>query len=230
MSSSSVASIHITKLAAANRQLCAAIRMFFSGEDELAIHTVASASYRLICDLKEQRGRNEVGDHYLNLVFYSVRDYRRGTLPSDLAKDPKTMKLIRKWAERLPITETSKYEDISTSVSPDVAKEFWDKRNKVSNFLKHADLDSDAHISLEEVDNFILIMQTLASYSDISGGDLPAEGYVFYVYHSVECGMTEGLPTTLSKIAEDLERLSQDERLKSCSMLINGMKEEWGEA
>ena len=203
MSSSSVASIHVTKLAAANRQLCAAIRMFFAGEDELAIHTVASASYHLISDLKKQRGRNEVGDHYLNSVFYSVRDYRRGTLPSYLTEDPKTMKLIREWAEKLPIKATSKYEDIKAFVSLDAAREFWEKRNKVSNFLKHADRDSDAHISLEEVDNLFLIAQTLASYSDISGGDLRAEGYVFYVYHSVKFGMTESLPTTLSKISED---------------------------
>lgn len=101
----------------------------------------------------------------------------------------------------------------------------------MSNFLKHADRDSDAHISLEEeVDNLFLIAQTLASYSDISGGDLRAEGYVFYVYHSVKFGMTESLPTALSKISEDLERLPQDERLKCCSMLVKEVKEGWGEA
>ena len=84
-----MAEIYITKLLAARRQLYAAIRMFFADEDELAIHTVASAAYRVICDLKSQRGRDEVGDYYLTSVFYVVRDYRRGTLTSYFADDPK---------------------------------------------------------------------------------------------------------------------------------------------
>lgn len=63
------ATVHVTKLAAAQRQLRAAVRMFFAGEDELAIHTVASAAYRL-SDLKADRGRDEVGDYYLTAIFY----------------------------------------------------------------------------------------------------------------------------------------------------------------
>ena len=68
--------IYVTKLAAAQRQLCAAIRMFFAGEDELAVHTVASAAYRVLSDLKAERGRDEAADHYLNMVFFAVRAYR----------------------------------------------------------------------------------------------------------------------------------------------------------
>lgn len=56
------AKLHITKLAAAERQLRAAIRMYFSGEDDLAIHTVASATYRLLADLKAERGLEEAAD------------------------------------------------------------------------------------------------------------------------------------------------------------------------
>jgi hypothetical protein len=56
--------------------------MFFAHEDELAVHTVASAAYRFISDLKAERGRDEVGDYYLTAILYCVRDYRRGTLPA----------------------------------------------------------------------------------------------------------------------------------------------------
>jgi hypothetical protein len=45
--------IYLNKLAAAQRQLCAAIRLFFAGEDELAVHTVASAAYRVLSDLRK---------------------------------------------------------------------------------------------------------------------------------------------------------------------------------
>ena len=229
MGAASLAEIHLTKLAAARRQLCAAIRMFFAEEDELAIHTVASAAYRVICDLKSQRGRDEVGDYYLTMVFYAVRDYRRGTLPSYLADDAETMKWIRKLAEQLPITASSRYEDIKVSVSPDIAKEFWAKRNKVSNFLKHADRDASAHISTDEVDNLFLLMQAQASYLNLARDDFEPEGHVLWIYNAVNSGMIEGLPTELQKIATDLEHLSRNERLKCCSQFLNKLKEAWGE-
>ena len=78
--------IHVTKLAAARRQLSEAIRMFFAGADELAIHTVASAAYSVISDLKSKRGRDEVGDQYLNMVFTQfatiVEEHCRATSPT----------------------------------------------------------------------------------------------------------------------------------------------------
>ena len=146
-----MAEIHVTKLAAAKRQLCAAVRMYFYGEDELAVHTLASAAYRLIGDLKSQRGRDEVGDYHLTSVFYAVRSYRQGNLPSYMTDNPELMQSIHCWAKELPITATSEFEDIVALASPDVTQNFWRRRNKIANFLKHADRDSSAHISMEEV-------------------------------------------------------------------------------
>lgn len=141
--------VHVTKVAAAQRQLRAAIRLFFAEEDELAVHTVASAAYRLSADLKSERGRDEVADFYLVSVFYVVRDFRRGTLPAHFTDDPEAMKWITEMAEQLPITESSKLEDVRVSVSSETARQYWLKRNKVANFLKHADRDSRAHVSLD---------------------------------------------------------------------------------
>jgi len=106
------ARIHVTKLAAAQRQLRAAVRMFFAGEDNLAIHTVASAAYRVLSDLKAERGKDEVGDYYLTTIFYAVREYRRGTLPSYLSDDIEAMKWIREIAEQLPICASTKLEGL----------------------------------------------------------------------------------------------------------------------
>ena len=215
-----MAEIHITKLVAAQRQLRAAIRLFFAQEDELAIHTVASAAYRLIADLKESRGRDEVGDSCLTMAFYVVRDYRRGTLPKNLADDPEIMKYIRKLAESLPlIKENTEYEDVRVSVSPDVARRFWKRRNKIFNFLKHADNDSGKHISMEEVDNFNLLMQAAGSYTDL-GGDLGAEGYVLWLYSCVYLGKeTEVLP-------HGIECLSNNRRLMFFSSFLTELKRE----
>src|SRR5713226_7570164 len=95
------AALHVTKLAAAKRQLQAAIRLFFLQEEELAIHTVASASYGLLKDLKRERGMSEAADAYLTTFFYLVRDFRRGTLPDDITSDPALMAEVQKIAEQL---------------------------------------------------------------------------------------------------------------------------------
>jgi hypothetical protein len=49
----SKAPITLLKLTAAQRQLDAAIRMTFAGEDPLAITTVAAAACRVLCDLQK---------------------------------------------------------------------------------------------------------------------------------------------------------------------------------
>jgi hypothetical protein len=48
--------IRINKLDAARRQINAAIRMTFEGEDPVAIHSVIAAGHRIIRDICEQRG------------------------------------------------------------------------------------------------------------------------------------------------------------------------------
>jgi hypothetical protein len=219
------AQLHVTKLVAARRQLRAAIRMFFAGEDELAIHTVASAAYRIISDLKMKRGRDEVGDHYLTNIFYVVRDYRRGTLPKLFTDDPEAMKWIQEMAEQLPITASMKYEDIKASVSEKTAREWWQKRNKVSNFLKHADRDAKAHISLQEIDNLNLLTLALSSYSDLVKDDLGAEGLILWIYFNVVTETKEQLPEKYRDMANKLDEHDPDEQLRLCSLFIDRMNE-----
>lgn len=101
----SSASIHVTKLLAAKRQVQAAIRMYFQPEDELAVHTVAAAAYGLLKDIKKFRGMSEAADNYLINIFYAVRDFRCGTLPSHLVNDAVFMSEVEHLAHKLsPIT------------------------------------------------------------------------------------------------------------------------------
>ena len=221
----SMAEIHVTKLAAAQRQLRAAIRMFFGPEDELAVHTVASAAYRLTRDLKKRRGHDEVGDVYQTMFFYVVRDYHRGTLPKTLADDAKFMRFVRELADALPITENTEYEDVSVRVSPELAKRFWKDRNKVFNFLKHADHDAEEHISLDEVDNFHLLMLAFGSIVDL-GVNLGAEGYALWVYSQVQLGESGNLPEAWFN---DMRLLSSDEQLPFFCDLLSELNAERGE-
>lgn len=51
-----VAKIRINKIDAARRQIDAAIRMTFAGEDPIAVHSVIAAGHRIIKDICEKRG------------------------------------------------------------------------------------------------------------------------------------------------------------------------------
>lgn len=217
--------VYVTKIAAARRQLCAAIRMFFAGEDELAIHTVASAAYRVLSDLKAERGRDEAADHYFNMVFYAVRDYRRGTLPDYIKNDPEMMQFVRDIADRSSITASSNFNDFTVTVSPNVAQEFWRNRNAVSNFLKHADRDAKSHISLDDVDNLNLLFQANATYVDITDDNLGNEGFVLWIYFVAVRGMKDGMPKKFRKFASNLENLDPDEQLRFCSEWLRELKE-----
>lgn len=218
------AKIYVTKLAAAQRQLCAAIRMFFAGEDELAVHTVASAAYQVLSDLKAERGRDEAADSYLTSIFYAVRAYRRGKLPDYLANDPEIMQRVREMADRLPVTASSKFEDIRASVSPTVAQDFWRRRNAISNFLKHADRDAKSHISLDDVDNLYLLFQAASAYVDLTNDNLGPEGFVLWVYVNAVKGMKDGMPKQFRKYASRLEELDPDEQIRFCSKWIHRTK------
>ena len=219
------AQIHVTKLVVAQRQLRAAIRMFFAGEDELAIHTVASAAYQIIADLKKKRGRDEAGDYYLTMIFYVVRDYRRGTLPRQFTQDQAAMSWIKEMAEQFPITASMEYKDINGSIPEDIAREWWKKRHKASNFLKHADRDAKGHISLEEIDNLNLLTLALASYSDLVEDDLGAEGTILWIYFNVVTETKDQLPENYQHIANDLYEYDPEEQLRICSLFIERMNQ-----
>jgi len=217
------ATVHVNKLAAAQRQLRAAIRMFFAEEDDLAIHTVASAAYQLIKDIKMARGKNEAADFYLTSIFYAVRDYRRDTLPSHMTSDPELMDWVRKIARELPIEATSKLEEVSAYITPDDAKKYWSKRNKAANFLKHADKDANAHLALDEIDNRDLIMQALSAYSDLLKDGLGAEGRVFWLFSSVSHGESRSLPEKWRKVGDRLLAIDGNCRREFCAELIEDL-------
>ncbi|MBI4936800.1 MAG: hypothetical protein HY846_01020 [Nitrosomonadales bacterium] len=215
----STAKVHITKLAAAERQLRAAIRLYFAEEDELAIHTIASAAYRLLADLKAERGMDEAANVYLTSIFYVVRDYRRGTLPKDIASDPEFVEWVREVAEKLPIRPDSKFEDVSVTLPRELVGQFWNQRNKVANFLKHADRDTGASISLDEVDNLLLLMQCYSSYMDITRDNLGNEGFVFQLFIGVK--RMEQSSSQEDDLVQKVAVIPEADRLRFCSMCIS---------
>jgi hypothetical protein len=214
------ADLHLNKLAAAQRQLRSAIRLYFAGEDELAVHTVAAAAYRVLVDLKAERGMDEAADSYLTSIFYAIRDYRRGTLPSDLKGSSDFMAWVEEAANQIPIHEDTKFEDISVRLSPETARDFWQRRNRVAKLLKHADRDPKSTIRLDEVDNLCLLLACCSAYLDIAKSLLGNEGFVFNIYVAASSPTPPSTDGTAVDLHQKLAQLDEGDRRRFCAKAV----------
>lgn len=219
----SITTLHVTKLAAAKRQLQAAIRMFFLDEDELAIHTIASAAYGLLKDLKRDHGQNEAADSYRTTFFYLIRDFRRGTLPPDLSSDPSMIAEIERIADLLPITANSKLTDVQVTIGPALEKQYWNESNRAANFLKHADRDTDGTLSLERIDNNLLLLKCRSAYRDIAPDDLGNEGLVFDAFTAANNPTHQNMGSAFDSLIESMRQVQTDRRLALCYKVIIDM-------
>ena len=217
------ASVHVTKFAAAERQLRAAIRMFFVEEDELAIHTIASAAYRFLADLKDDRGMDEAADAHLTAIFYAVRSYKRGTLPKHMTGNPEMMAQIAEMAAILPIGADSRIADVKASMDAESAQRYWRNRNKAANFLKHADKDPSATLDVTDVDNTHLLMQCLSAYTDLFKNQLVPEGLVFWLYSCVRDEDLSSVPPHLQLITDRLQRIHPNNLRAFCAEYIRSL-------
>jgi hypothetical protein len=219
------ASVHVTKLTAAKRQLQAAIRMYFQPEDGLAVHTVAAAVYGLLKGIKNSRGMNEAADAHLVSIFYAVRDYRRGTLPPHLSSDAEFMLEISQLAEELtPITADSKIEDVRVSLGGEVERQYWNETNKAANFLKHADRLNEPPLDIDIIDNRLLLLKCLSAYQDLTPDDVGNEGMVFAAYVSAENDSYQGLgENSFFALVDSMRRVPVEYRSQMCYKIIHDM-------
>jgi hypothetical protein len=151
------AKIILTKLAAAERQLNAAIRMTLANEDILAIHTVAHAAYRILRDIRSKRskGRSDLSDIILRGIFSYARDLAEGRIqsfPEDITGVPWALSLATSISEQIKSGEFKAFDDVPPIVFSDES-EFWGRFYRTSNFLKHADRDPDHFLDESEVDS-----------------------------------------------------------------------------
>lgn len=218
-----IASVYVTKFAAAERQLRAAIRMFFVEEDDLAIHTIASAALRLLADIKNDRGMDEAADAHLTAIFYAVRSYKRGSLPKSMTSNSELMAQIVEMATILPIEADSQIEDVKVSIDAESARRYWQNRNKAANFLKHADKDPSATLDVTDVGNAHLLMQCLSAYTDLFKDQLAPEGLVFWLYCCVRDEDLSSVPPHLQPITDRLQKIDPDELRGFCAEYIRAL-------
>jgi hypothetical protein len=149
-----MAAMHVNKVSAARRQIDAAIRMLFSGEDSLAVHTVAAAGCRLVRDLAEHRRPPDASHIYEN----ALKDVYRGLLG------------------RSPTDDQIKRE------SPKLKSMYFRGSNRPANFLKHADHDQNDFIDESEMNTDDLLLEASALYT-MMGFDPTAEMRSFLRWH-----------------------------------------------
>jgi len=208
--------INITKIAAAKRQLVAAIRMYFLEEEELAIHTITSAVYSTLKDIKHSKGGDEVEDIFSNTFFYLIRDYHRGVLPNDITSNLDSMTLINELVAKLPITADFVPSDVKVSMSTESVKNYWKQNNKTANFLKHADKDITGTLNPENIDNRMLLMKCVNAYRDIAPDDLGNEGIIFSAFVSALNPAYRSNESPYDAIVERLKIIPKDDLNKIC--------------
>jgi hypothetical protein len=161
--------VHINKIAAASRQLDAAIRMFFVKEDELAIHTVASAAFRILRDVTQRRGKNYTAQMLRNGVYRIARLYAEGKLPKEelkLIENTGLMSIIENILDDVR-AQGDKFDRSRIGVGLGKAAEQRVWPSKAANFLKHADRDAEEHLPVHEIENESVLMGACTAYLEL---------------------------------------------------------------
>jgi hypothetical protein len=212
--------VFVTKAAAARRQLDAAIRFWFAEEDELAVHTVAAAAYRILRDLMQQRGLQPFGEFVRAGLFSFAKAAAEGQEP-ELPDDAATRALIHKISEEIKAGRINSPEDIEASPYD---KRRWTEYTFHSNFLKHADKDPDAHIVETEIDNEELLQRASGTYVRLFQ-DSSAEMMLLYRY-SIAASDDEPEGPNIAMIKK-IRDCRPELRRKSCLAFLPAVREQF---
>ena len=219
------ATVHVTKIAAAIRQLDAAIRMFFAKEDELAIHTVVAAAFRVLRDVTKKQGRNFTAEVIRDGFFRMALQHAKGDLPPEQVKAMADSGLLQ---TLVSIGETIKShgeqyarKNVAVTMTQAIEQKTWP--SKPANFLKHADNDPDDHLPLEQVDNEKLLMGASAAYLNLMKAPTP-EIMAYFAFWAVKNDGVEEVGTEVLELVKHLEMLPEPERHEPCLQFIRKQK------
>jgi hypothetical protein len=218
--------VFVNKLSAARRLLRAAVRLYCSNEDALAVHVVASSGYNILNELKRKRGLNEahlVAETEMFGFLKMAQDMVSWKLPKHIAEDEYTRDFLERLATKLSITEETDVSSLEMSVDVDsqYSQTFHRKRTHAFNFLKHANDDPQGLLNESAVDNFALLMNAMFSYESLAPDDLGLEGATLVILFLASCENPVASSHPWHDIVEKLRSMNQDERLEFCSFQLN---------
>ena len=179
-----MASVSITKLSAAQRQIDAAIRILFSGEDPLAVHTVVAAAHSIVLDLAGKRNVTPYTEPIGQAITTLYRQRFGEAIPNDK---------LQHWVARFE----GKY-----------FRPYW---NRPANFLKHADRDPGEVLDQDSLQTDALLLVSCATYMEL-GLECTPEMNAFYRWHRAVYPNEDGDEIgTDSGYVHDLSRVHQIE-------------------
>jgi hypothetical protein len=229
--------VRILKLAAAQRQIDAAIRMTFGNEDVLAITTVAAAAYRILRDVAEKRGQNPMTDDWRDNMLGVARAIVKNELPEGVViafkADPQMWPVVSILVEKIREVGADRTIEelrsiVSVGASAQTERRYWGEMNTAANFLKHADVDFDQALEASQVNANELIFGGCRLYMDLLG-QLTAEMQVWTAYHLVDSNTQ--LPPTfpLADIAAAFQAIDSQYR-KAAGIELIAIQRKFGSA
>jgi hypothetical protein len=214
--------IQISKIAAAQRQLDAAIRIFFQREDELAIHAVAAQAFQILRDLIKQRGGHFTGEVFRSGILSIAQQYVQGTLPPDKKAMIEGIPAFAKLAEQIRVQgDNFDKESIHVNVSKRHEHELWLSETTV--FLKHAKRDPNGFLSLDGLDIEKMLMATCAAYVELLKQPTP-EIIAYFAFWSVRNDQVDDLAEDTKQFARQLETTNETQRYDMCAKFIRDSK------
>jgi hypothetical protein len=214
--------IQISKIAAAQRQLDAAIRMFFQREDELAIHTVAAAALQILRDVTKDRGDHFTSDVFREGILNFARQYVQGTLSPDKRAMAEGSSYITALAERI-CREGDNFDkrSIRVDISKKEEHELWLSETTV--FLKHADRDPKGFLSVGRLDNERMLIGTCVAYVNLMNQQTP-EIEAYHVFWRIKNGASINTEDEAQLLAEQLQSMGEAQRYARCAKFIRDAK------
>lgn len=221
--------VHVTKLAAAERQLFCAIRLYFQDEDQLSIHTLASAAFTVLRDIRHsdrdvssRNRKKSIEVEYLKhvlkpAIINAVVAYRAGQQkPFNIDFFDQYIKSV---SQQLP-EEIPPPDKIDLIVPEEHAASWWNALNKGANFLKHAERDSQKAMPVAEIHPEMKLNLAVALYWEIKSVGLEPEPAVFTIYQQIMMGREVLPPPGFDDFANILANKSENSRKDVCSKAI----------
>jgi hypothetical protein len=219
--------VYVTKVAAAQRQLDAAIRMTLVDEDALAIHTVAAAAYRILRDIKKQRNHRELNERLGTGLFHLARDLVSGEieeLPEQVRKaSPLFSKLVDHVVFLIRNGKITSPKDVFAMLRFTGEESYWRQFNQSANFLKHADIDVNNRLREGALDNNTLLLSAVCAYSELMGTITPEmQSIAYYLLGDT----TEFRPRGWTDSdAKQFRAFSPGQRRKYCAALLEDTRD-----
>lgn len=171
----------INKLSVGERQLAAAIRMYFLSEDRLAIHTVSSAAHNVLADLLKDRGKDASVHGNVYGLLRAARDLHEGEITEDdiRAWGDGALELVKEYRSLFDDDPQFDIDEILSRAPPSVSRAYWDDKRRAYNYLKHADRDAKELLDEATINNDDTILLAITCSQQLRM-KLTAEKYFFF--------------------------------------------------